>query len=368
MSDNKCYDNYFKKISKEKIETISDNKVNKYFCILLEILPNGGKLYKYRSFKSDRIDDYLKALDEKYLWIPSASDMRDVKDSSLNIKLEKDFDELKDFVYDNPYLIALLLARKSNLFNNVEDKITKSMVNEVIKCIDSETGEIKSSLAVPALAKYKMDKTTAKAKAEEVKKYIRTAIESNEELWIKFLDKIISISDMQRDNIHIFSMCERYDNNFLWDEYSECDGFCIEYDFNKAKNATIDIKRKLLMTLKVKYYENIERFSIADFFKRLIAEDMTQDFIDGQGIVVLNQLLSKKKDYVSENEWRIIQYKTDNKMYVDLVSSIIIDEKGMNYERAQKLLDIAGKHEWNIIERKYFRYNSEFIYKKMVCR
>lgn len=365
MSDNKCYDIYLNKISKEKIETISDEKVNKYYDELLNILPNGGKLYKYRSFRSNRIDDYLKALENKYLWIPSASEMKDIKDSSLNIILEKDFDELRKFAYDNPYLIAALMMKKSNLFSNVEEKIIRNMVDEVIKCIDPRTGEIKTSAAVASLAKYNINKVQAKAKIEEVKAYIKNSIESNADVWKKSLNDIIAISDDMRNDIHIFSMCERYDNNFLWDEYSDADGFCIEYDFNKAKSAPIEIKRKLLMTFKVRYFTKLERFSIAEFYKRLITEDIGQDFIDNQGRVVLNQLLSKKKDYVSENEWRIIQFKTDNKMYVDLISAIIVDEKGLNYEKAKRLLEIAKKHEWNIIERKYYRYNSEFIYKKI---
>lgn len=353
---------YINKICKEKIESLSAHKVEKYFNELIKLMPNGGKLYKYRSFESKDINLYLEALDQKYLWIPSASKMPDIMDSRLNFKLESDLNELEKYVRENPYIFFVALYKNTDVIKEIDLKKNKNMMDDYIKNIDLDNGEIKIASAVATLAKYGIKPKDARDKIEQVNEYIKTTIESKKDYIIEMLNDLIGISDRLRENINIYSMCEKYDNNFLWDVYAEKDGFCIEYDFNKVKSMPINIKRDLLLTLKVNYRENLKRFSIFKFIKKMVDGDMDKKYIYDQQKLVIEQVFSKGMDYCSEQEWRIMQYKKTNKMYIDLVSSIIIDEKGLNQEKAKDLCAIAKDKSYKLIVRKFNKYNSEYVY------
>ena len=50
---------------------------------LLAALPNGGKLYKYRSLVGKSFDNTYDSLEKGYLWIPSADTLNDDFDSIL---------------------------------------------------------------------------------------------------------------------------------------------------------------------------------------------------------------------------------------------------------------------------------------------
>ena len=63
-----CYDDSF----------LTEEKVNELFEELISILPNNGKLYKYKALKTFHIDE----LEERYVWFSSAKNLNDKKDCS----------------------------------------------------------------------------------------------------------------------------------------------------------------------------------------------------------------------------------------------------------------------------------------------
>ncbi|MBP5551467.1 MAG: DUF2971 domain-containing protein [Bacilli bacterium] len=357
------YASYKEKIARENIDSMPEYKVNKYFDNLLELIPNGGKLYKYRSFKSDKIELYLKALKDKYLWIPSASEMDDIMDSTLNIKLESDFSELEMLFREKPYLFIVLLYKKTEIFKKANTKDYKKLYDVYIKNLDIKNGTINTSAAAAAFKKYGINTEEASERIKTINDKMKVALEENKDSLIKMIDDFSAISTNNRESTNIFSMCETFDNDFLWDIYSEKNGFCIEYDFNKARTLSTGIKRKLLMTLKVEYLDNLKRFSIYSFLEKMMENDVDDDFKDEQKRLIMEQVTSKKKCYISEQEWRIIQYKTDHMMYADIVSSIIIDEKGLDDPWAKDLINIARENNLKILVRRFSRYNNEYIYK-----
>ena len=362
------YETYIDKISQEKIAHLPIYKINKYFSELINYLPNNGKLYKYRSFKHVDICKYITALREKYLWFSSASNMKDVLDSRIRIQLQKDSTELMDLIRDYPFLVFKLIYKKTDLLRDIDSNINKSILEDTIKYIDIDTGELKDELLVPAFHKYGMDTKEAKEKILALKEIVQNILEAHKDEIVKIVNQIAELPEKQREKIFIFCMCQRYDNSFLWDVYSDGDGFCIEYDFNKALLMDAEIKRKLLFTLKVNYSSAPKRFSMIDFFKGMIENEDQKTFYKKQSKLLLEQILLKESSYSSEEEWRIIQYDVTNKLYVDLVSGIIIDEKGYtntNYKCLCELLDIAKTNNWDIIIRRFDKYNNEYYYEKL---
>ena len=64
----------------------------------------------------------------------------------------------------------------------------------------------------------------------------------------------VNFNRINRENIYVFSMTEDYDSNAMWGLYANSNkGFCIEYDFQKAKLFSIELKKKIINTYKVIY-------------------------------------------------------------------------------------------------------------------
>ena len=70
----------------EKQYSMTDSMLRKQeniemlFSELLSVLPNNGKLYKYKALDSFHIDE----LEEKYVWFSSAVKLNDKKDCTFN--------------------------------------------------------------------------------------------------------------------------------------------------------------------------------------------------------------------------------------------------------------------------------------------
>lgn len=70
----------------EKLYSMTDSMLQKQenvemlFSELLSVLPNNGKLYKYKALDSFHIDE----LEEKYVWFSSATKLNDKKDCTFN--------------------------------------------------------------------------------------------------------------------------------------------------------------------------------------------------------------------------------------------------------------------------------------------
>ena len=79
MADN-AYKEYEKKLySYADNALLTEEVVNDLFKELLTVLPNKGKLYKYKALSTFHIDE----LEEKYIWFSSAKKLNDKKDCAF---------------------------------------------------------------------------------------------------------------------------------------------------------------------------------------------------------------------------------------------------------------------------------------------
>ena len=65
----------------------------------------------------------------------------------------------------------------------------------------------------------------------------------------------------------------------------------------------------------------------------------------------MRKLITKKAFWSYEKEWRILLYNIENKLYADLVSGIVIDERAVETDNGKKLLDLCRQRDWTVTVR-----------------
>lgn len=343
-----------KNISKKEY---SDDEIDKILKRLIKCLPNGGKLYKYRLIEGNSFENIYKCLRDKYLWLSKPIDLNDDDDTNLNIDLVKDVEYLENYINMHPEKFIDFLIE-----NAIKDDLQKKNIlknkNEIIKYFELEKQELSDSEIINLLIEngykyYKANECLIKYKIfiETMKKEIEVFARENTE-------KLIRLSQEIREKAYVYSMSDSYDNDQLWAYYSDNKGFCIEYDYNKADSMDYDKKRKLIHTFKV-VYKDKESFSLIPTFKAAINKD--EEMLKKENKRANMQILTKKKGWSNENEWRLLlENLNDNKLFLDLVSAIIIDDRSIDTENAQKLINLAKINNWNVMVRKRDIYNKHY--------
>lgn len=91
MSVHVTYKEFEKKLySYSDKDFFKESVVDELFNNLLQLLPNNGKLYKYKSLESFHIDE----LEEKYVWFSSAVKLNDKKDCTFNASVIEQMEEI----------------------------------------------------------------------------------------------------------------------------------------------------------------------------------------------------------------------------------------------------------------------------------
>lgn len=75
------------------------------FKRLLDILPNKGKLYKYKSGKGKSFLNTYKSLKEGYIWMTNVLDFNDRFDSTINFDYNIECDKLAKYLRNNKNIV-----------------------------------------------------------------------------------------------------------------------------------------------------------------------------------------------------------------------------------------------------------------------
>ena len=168
------------------------------------------------------------------------------------------------------------------------------------------------------------------------------------------VENFVNINLAIRRDSYIYSMSETYESNPLWAFYANNNqGFCIEYDFNKAKEFDIEKKKMLLNTYGVIYSDDVKPYSFVDVLKFLLTGKKDNALHLKANLELFAQLMTKQKDWSFEKEWRIMLTNlNDNKVPFDLVSRIVIDERAVECNEAKRLIDLCRNRGWGVLIRK----------------
>ena len=257
----KSYKDYEEKLYSLSSGTkMTDETVNELFDDLLTVLPNGGKLYKYKALESFHIDE----LEEKYIWFSSAKNLNDYKDCAFNANLYEQMEELVKFLLtDNNYRKTLVNSLYLNL-SRQNRKITPKIIEDCLNCIT------KNSIHIGKLKfdKFCRDYRLTYHQKQELWKIIQLySDERQNEAAIRnnvsnFYDQMKKL----RNGNQICSLTTSYNKDSMWAYYCNNRGICLEYDFTKIK--TLKDKKIFINTQKVRYGRK-KKFSYVKIIKAI---------------------------------------------------------------------------------------------------
>jgi hypothetical protein len=148
----------------------------------------------------------------------------------------------------------------------------------------------------------------------------------------------------------------------LWAYYANRNyGFCIEYDFQKAKTLPVEFKRKLIRFYRVRYQE-AQEFSFIPLLEWYLGGKEDQEAFGEENYHTMVSLITKLPDWKHEKEWRLFLCDVENKLQVDLVSGLILDERILGHPNTCSLISLAKERGWRLTVRRKNITNTRHIY------
>lgn len=349
-----------------EIGDITEEALSAQFNLLLSCLPNGGKLYKYRSLCGKSFRYAYDALANGYLWIPAADTLNDDSDSVLVVNALEDHKRLVDYVLrDHDKTLYILLKRVGEKYWNATDESNSIPFELLLDAFDPETGAMNHQKMVALFGQY----SDGEEKLKLFGNLIHRLLDDLESAFDQNAKALILANENARKSYHVFSMSESHDLGNMWGYYADYgQGFCIEYDFTLAKALGATAMCYLLNTYKVVYSNvpiqyPVELMAEASFFNP--TDSGLQEKVKHN---ILNRILCKDICWEHEKEWRIVLGNIDGKVPVNIVSSVIIDERALHKSNAQKLIRLCRKRGWTVKIRKNHVYDTAHSYEELITK
>lgn len=341
------------------------------FDNLLSCMPNGGKLYKYRSLRGKAFDYIYDCLKNGYLWVPKAKDLNDDNDTTLTSDASKESKRFFDYLFQDQVKLICVLANGRGSKYWSEDAILNCIpFDSVVGYFDTASGTVYSEKIKSKLRIYHEDSVIEKHFLDFLKRLLTTDFRDDTHTFIKFF---FALNNHLKDFFYIFSMSDSYDLGNMWAYYADSgQGFCIEYDYNLAKKLDPLAKRILLNSYEVVYTDSSQEVLSDRLAEVSLFSPGDTELREKLNYDILERILTKDICWEHEREWRIVfvdnNFNSDNKNYdynrvpVDIVSSIIIDERSLEKTNAKKLIRLSKKRGWTIKIRKRHLYDTAHTY------
>ena len=348
------------------LENLSESIIDDIITRIIDFLPNNGKLYKYRSIEGESFDYAYDGLKNGYLYMARANTLNDDFDSTLNFDLEKDVNKQMELFLEKPWLYLEALVRENckqrQIFSSPYDKSAYQML---VSCVNNESYELDREKAINVFSQIGIDRQTSENYINKVLETVENEIRNNAEDLKKPLSALINFNNESRKDIYIFSMSEAYDSDTMWAYYANSNkGFCIEYDYDKVKDLPFDKKKLLISLYKVVYKDNFDEYSFSDMLQYYLGGKKDDKLLKRANMQTLTCMITKLSRWKEEKEWRIFLFNLDekNKIFADIVSGLILDERIMNSENGIKLLNLAKEKNWSVTIRKRTRIGTGHLY------
>ena len=353
MDWEELYHEHLKTFVEEKKDGVSDEEVENAFDVLLNVLPNDGKLYKYRSFEPSNYDKYYSALKDGYLWFPNAEHLNDDLDTVIRFDPVTEAENIRNYLMANPELYFKALFKHCLDSATIDANQIDHVFRGVIDCYNVKTGKMDRAKARKLLQKKGFSATGAIRYLDTIDSRVKGFVLKNKKALAEVVDNFVNANISLRRNSLIYSMSETYQSNPMWALYANNNkGFCIEYDFQKAKAFDTIKKRILLNTYQVIYNDTVEEYSFVDIIKYFLTGKEDTELCEKANASIFKQLMTKQTDWSFEKEWRILLMNlSDNRIYLDLVSRIIIDERALGSDEADRLIRLCRERNWDVLIR-----------------
>ncbi len=351
------------------LEDYSDANIDRVLDRLIACISNDGKLYKYKSVEGEtEYKNTYSSLSEGYLWIASADTLNDEFDVTINFDPERELQSFKDFIFNHPVeFIDKILSyfRKSEEYPYKHHPLEDAILKDIVSCFDKHTGKLKKKKATAMIMK-KANCTlnVAKQYAKQLEDLINTAIIKNREALEEIGKNIVNINRTIRSTAVVFSLTEDCNSDKMWALYANNTGICIEYDYNKVKFLPRKTKQLFMSLYKVIYTDEKPEISFLEDFKYGMSANQDNSYIEKANKKVLPQFITKKEEWKSEKEWRILLFNINNKVFADIVSAIYVTENSVNDNKIQSIIALAESKGWSIYVKRMNAIGTRYIFEK----
>lgn len=327
-------------------EDVASSKAEKQFPLIFDFLPNGGKLYKYRSFCGDSFSYTYDALENGYIWMPTVDNLNDDFDSVIFCDQFNQHRILLDYIYkDKDKLLYFLAKRYGEEIWKQKKLLSKIPFSEYLNCFDPKTYHWDITKLIDVYFNQKNDALTA---IDEIHSVVDELVSISPRIE-NFITWCFRRNKEAYKRFQVFSLSENYDLDNMWGYYADSGkGFCIEYDFNRGRKLSVGLKKFLLNIYRVNYSDVRSFFDIESFCEKFFFENESEKYMTRIMESMINQITSKAKCWEHEREWRFVLGGCDSKIYANIVSGIIIDERALSNTNAKKLISLCEQNKWEL--------------------
>ena len=118
---------------------------------------------------------------------------------------------------------------------------------------------------------------------------------------------------------------------------------------------------------KVVYKEALDEFSFKTLNEFMFSGQQNKELLNQAAIEIKERLIVKTSNWEHEREWRLCLHnlESNNKVFANLVSEIIIDGRVLGTDNGKKLIALAKARNWGIKVRKKNRLGTSHIYDEL---
>lgn len=293
-------------------------------------------LYKYRDCNKPH---NFAMIEEGYLWADIPANFYDPFDSLVNHKLRSELPSIQKWLYQRLGEILYYCIPPKGMQAHKKGQTLQAYIDAQNKFTDS-TGRYNAKKArkVMIVETKKMHPINQREIQRVYDKFESPEFEQKMQDSIR--DIFMKVVNTLRERILVCCLTQRKDNQKMWEEYADkYAGFVIEYDLSKA-TLHADSANILSRTFPVAYYKRLPKVPMLPFIERAFNRDLygkETDVFDAAK-KLYKQLLIKKEEYRSEEEWRILAGA--QRIEFPVISAVYMGYK-IKAEHAQKLMAIC---------------------------
>lgn len=289
-------------------------------------------LYKYRDCNKEH---NFTMIEEGYLWADNPANFYDPFDSLVNHKLKSELSAIQKWLFQRLGEILYYSIPPKGMQPHKNGQSLQSYQEAQKRFMDSagrysakkaQRIMIAETKKLPHNNQKRIQKVYNEFESPEFEKKMQDVIRET-------LSKVVNA--LREKNL-VCCLTKRRDNQKMWEEYADkYAGFVIEYDLSLAMEQC-NTTSVLVRTFPVKYHKRLPKVPMLPFIERVFYKELygkDTDIFDATK-KLYKQLLIKKEEYCSEEEWRILS--ATQRIEFPVVSAVYMGYK------------IADKHEMRL--------------------
>ena len=298
-------------------------------------------LYKYRSCGKEH---NFETLEQEYLWADYPTSFDDPVDAAVNLKLKTELKNIERWFYQHLGEIIYFNIEPKGMAKSKHGQTLAKYKDAQAHFLD-EHGKLSAQAAFSAMLT-EINKLPYKQRQEALKAYKNFESPEFEKTVEDAIRKTLSgVVNSMRNKTMLTCLTERKDNQKMWEDYSgKYTGFVIEYKRPDYASMNDEQKRMVVNLLPVSYYKRIPGVPLLPFIEYSFQKELygtTPDISDAMA-KMLCQVLYKKYEYNSEEEWRLIGDGKTHKIDFPFVSAVYAGHK-ISEKDLSRLKDICQK-------------------------